>query len=318
MDQTTSTILMIRPVHFRMNEQTAVNNYYQKIIDDTLPSTITAKAQKEFDTYVEKLRSFGIDVIVVSDTKEFDTPDSLFPNNWISFHQEGTVAMYPMFAENRRLERREHIIEYIEKEGFLIEHIMDYTAAEEDNIFLEGTGSMVLDRENSKAYCALSPRSNEELFIEFCEDFEYTPVIFTAYQTINGKREKIYHTNVMMCVTETFVVICLSSIDDKTERKNLVKHFKNDGKKVIDITEDQVVHFAGNMLQVRNKDEERFLVMSQTAFESLTQFQQTQIQQHCQIISSSLETIEVCGGGSARCMMAEVFLPKKSGNRVVK
>ena len=318
MDQTTSTILMIRPVHFRMNEQTAVNNYYQKIIDDTLPSTITAKAQKEFDTYVEKLRSFGIDVIVVSDTKEFDTPDSLFPNNWISFHQEGTVAMYPMFAENRRLERREHIIEHIEKEGFLIEHIMDYTAAEEDNIFLEGTGSMVLDRENSKAYCALSPRSNEELFIEFCEDFEYTPVIFTAYQTINGKREKIYHTNVMMCVTETFVVICLSSIDDKTERKNLVKHFKNDGKKVIDITEDQVVHFAGNMLQVRNKDEERFLVMSQTAFESLTQFQQTQIQQHCQIISSSLETIEVCGGGSARCMMAEVFLPKKSGNRVVK
>lgn len=318
MDQTTSTILMIRPLHFRMNEQTAVNNYYQKIIDDTLPSTITAKAQKEFDTYVEKLRSFGIHVIVVSDTKEFDTPDSLFPNNWISFHQEGIVAMYPMFAENRRLERREHIIEHIEKEGFLIEHIMDYTAAEEDNIFLEGTGSMVLDRENSKAYCALSPRSNEELFIEFCEDFEYTPVIFTAYQTINGKREKIYHTNVMMCVAETFVVICLSSIDDKTERKNLVKHFKNDGKKVIDITEDQVVHFAGNMLQVRNKDEERFLVMSQTAFESLTQFQQTQIQQHCQIISSSLETIEVCGGGSARCMMAEVFLPKKSGNKVVK
>ena len=318
MDQITSTILMIRPKHFRMNEQTAVNNYYQKIIDNTLLSTITVKAQKEFDTFVDKLRSFGIHIIVVTDTNEFDTPDSVFPNNWISFHQEGTVAMYPMFAENRRLERREDVLEHIENEGFSIEHIVDYTAAEEDNIFLEGTGSMVLDRENSKAYCALSPRANEELFIEFCEDFEYTPVIFTAYQTVNGKRERIYHTNVMMCVAETFVVICLSSIDDKTERKNLVKHFKNDGKKVIDITEDQVVHFAGNMLQVRNKDEERFLIMSQTAFESLTQLQQTQIQQHCQIISSSLETIEVCGGGSARCMMAEIFLPKKTGNKVVK
>jgi hypothetical protein len=258
------------------------------------------------------LRSFGIHVIVVLDTKEFDTPDSLFPNNWISFHEEGTVAMYPMFAENRRLERREDVLEQVENEGFLIENIVDYTIAEEDDIFLEGTGSMILDRKNRKAYCALSPRANEELFIEFCEDFEYTPVIFTANQTVNGQREKIYHTNVMMCIAETFVVICLSSIDDKAERKNLLKQFKEDRKKVIDITEDQVVHFAGNMLQVRGKDDERFLIMSQQAFESLTQSQLSQIQQHCQIISSSLETIEICGGGSARCMMAEVFLPTKN------
>ena len=311
MPQTTNTILMIRPVHFRMNEQTAVNNYYQKKNDQLLPSALTKKAQNEFDAYVEKLRSFGIHVIVVPDTKEFDTPDSLFPNNWISFHEEGTVAMYPMFAENRRLERREDVLEQIENEGFLIENIVDYTIAEEDDIFLEGTGSMILDRKNRKAYCALSPRAHEELFIEFCEDFEYTPVIFTANQTVNGQREKIYHTNVMMCIAETFVVICLSSIDDKTERKNLLKQFKEDGKKVIDITEDQVVHFAGNMLQVRGKDDERFLIMSQQAFESLTQSQLSQIQQHCQIISSSLETIEACGGGSARCMMAEVFLPTK-------
>ena len=310
MPQTTNTILMIRPVHFRMNEQTAVNNYYQKKNDQLLPSALTKKAQNEFDAYVEKLRSFGIHVIVVPDTKEFDTPDSLFPNNWISFHEEGTVAMYPMFAENRRLERREDVLEQIENEGFLIENIVDYTIAEEDDIFLEGTGSMILDRKNRKAYCALSPRANEELFIEFCEDFEYTPVIFTANQTVNGQREKIYHTNVMMCIAETFVVICLSSIDDKTERKNLLKQFKEDRKKVIDITEDQVVHFAGNMLQVRGKDDERFLIMSQQAFESLTQSQRSQIQQHCQIISSSLDTIEACGGGSARCMMAEVFLPK--------
>lgn len=311
MHQTTNTILMIRPIHFRMNEQTAVNNYYQKKEEAILSSTLTTKAQKEFDAFVEKLRSFGIHVIVVADTEEFDTPDSIFPNNWISFHQEGTVAMYPMFAENRRLERREDILEQVENEGFLIENVMDYTAAEKDTIFLEGTGSMILDRENSKAYCALSPRADEELFIEFCEDFEYTPVIFTANQTVNGKREKIYHTNVMMCIAETFVVICLSSIDDKAERKHLLKHFKEDGKKVIDISEDQVDCFAGNMLQVRGKGEERFLIMSQAALESLTPSQQTQIQHHCQIISSSLETIEACGGGSARCMMAEVFLPKK-------
>ena len=312
MHQTTNTILMIRPIHFRMNEQTAVNNYYQKKEEVILPSTLTTKAQKEFDAFVEKLRSFGIHVIVVADTEEFDTPDSIFPNNWISFHQEGTVAMYPMFAENRRLERREDILEQVENEGFLIENVMDYTAAEKDTIFLEGTGSMILDRENSKAYCALSPRVDEELFIEFCEDFEYTPVIFSANQTVNGKREKIYHTNVKMCIAETFVVICLSSIDDKAERKHLLKHFKEDGKKVIDISEDQVDCFAGNMLQVRGKGEERFLIMSQAALESLTPSQQTQIQHHCQIISSSLETIEACGGGSARCMMAEVFLPKKS------
>ena len=310
MPQTTNTILMIRPLNFRMNEQTAVNNYYQKKIENILPASVNTKAQKEFDTNVEKLRNFGINVIVVSDTNEFDTPDSLFPNNWISFHKEGTVAMYPMFAKNRRLERREDVLVQLEKEGFLIDNIVDYTSAEEEGLFLEGTGSMVLDRENNKAYCALSPRADEELFIEFCEDFEYTPIIFNANQTVNNKRERIYHTNVMMCVAETFVVICLSSIDDKTERKNLLKHFKEDGKKVIDITEDQVNNFAGNMLQVRGKDDELFLIMSEAALNSLTQSQKAQITNHCQIISSSLETIEVCGGGSARCMMAEVFLPK--------
>ena len=311
MSQTTNTILMIRPINFRMNEQTAVNNYYQKEIDNTLSSTINLKAQNEFDVYVEKLRSFGVNVVVVSDTKEFDTPDSIFPNNWISFHKNGIVALYPMFAENRRLERREDILVELEKEGFEIENVVDYTSAEEDDIFLEGTGSMILDRVNSKAYCALSPRADEELFIEFCEDFEYTPVVFTANQTVNDKREAIYHTNVMMCVAETFVIICLSSIDDKAERKNLLKHFKEDGKKVIDITEEQVNNFAGNMLQVRGKDDERFLIMSEAALNSLTQSQEAQIKNHCKIISSSLETIETCGGGSARCMMAEVFLPKK-------
>ena len=311
MNQTTNTILMIRPINFRMNEQTAVNNYYQKEIDNILPSTINTKAQHEFDTFVEKLQSFGIHVIVVSDTKDADTPDAVFPNNWISFHEDGTVAMYPMFAENRRLERREDILEELEKEGFLIEKIVDYTSAEEDHVFLEGTGSICLDRVNNKAYCALSPRADEELFIEFCEDFEYTPVVFTANQTVDGKRAAIYHTNVMMCVGETLVIICLASIDDKSERKNVLKHLKEDGKKVIDITEEQVTNFAGNMLEVHGKDDERFLIMSQAAFNSLTQSQKAQINNHCKIISSPLDTIEFCGGGSARCMMAEVFLPKK-------
>ncbi len=311
MNQTTNTILMIRPINFRMNEQTAVNNYYQQEIDNVLSSTLNSKAQNEFDAFVDKLRSFGIHVIVVSDSDEFDTPDSIFPNNWISFHKDGTIGMYPMFAENRRLERREDILEQVELEGFLIENVVDYTSAEEDDIFLEGTGSMILDRENNKAYCALSPRADEELFIEFCEDFEYTPIVFTANQTVEEKREAIYHTNVMMCIAETFAIVCLSSIDDKKERKNVLKHLKEDGKKVIDITEDQVSNFAGNMLQVQGKDDERFLIMSQSAFESLTASQKAQINNHCKIISSSLATIEACGGGSARCMMAEVFLPKK-------
>jgi hypothetical protein len=311
MQQTTNTILMVRPINFRMNEQTAVNNYYQKTLKDLLPATINSKAQKEFDDYVDKLRSFGVEVIVVSDSKELDTPDSIFPNNWVSFHADGTVAMYPMFAENRRLERREDLLETLEEHGYLIENIIDYTSAEEEEIFLEGTGSMILDRENKKAYCAISPRADEELFIEFCEDFEYTPVVFTANQTVDNRREAIYHTNVMMCIAETFAVVCLTSIDDKKERKNFLKHLKEDKKQVIDITEEQVNNFAGNMLQVHGKNNERFLVMSQAAYDGLTQIQRAQINRHCKIISSSLETIEACGGGSARCMMAEVFLPKR-------
>lgn len=309
MKQTTNTILMIRPINFRMNEQTAVNNYYQEELD-LKNAEINRKAQEEFDAYVAKLKQFGINVIVVSDTDEFDTPDSLFPNNWISFHEDGTVALYPMFAENRRLERREDILDTLEENGFLIENVVDYTSAEEELIFLEGTGSLLLDRVHKKAYCALSPRADEELFIEFCEDFEYTPVLFTANQTVDGKRMPIYHTNVMMCLAETFAVICLSSIDDKQERKNVLKHLKEDKKQIIDITEAQVNHFAGNMLQVKGAKDERFLVMSQAAYDCLTQSQIQQITKHCKIISSSLETIETCGGGSARCMMAEVFLPK--------
>ena len=309
MQQTTDTILMIRPVNFRMNEQTAVNNYFQKEID-LKNEEINTKAQEEFDAFVEKLEAVGITVIVEHDDKLKDTPDSIFPNNWVSFHGNGDVAKYPMFAENRRRERRDEIFIRLEKEGFRIENIIDYTSAELEGVFLEGTGSLLLDRENRKAYCALSPRADEELFIEFCEDFEYSPVLFTANQTVDGKRLPIYHTNVMMCLGETFSVICLDTIDDKKERKSVVKHLRQDGKEIISISEAQMNQFAGNMLQLRGKDEKRYLIMSQAAYDSLTPSQIKTIEKHCPIISSSLETIETCGGGSARCMMAEVFLPK--------
>jgi hypothetical protein len=311
MNQTTNTILMIRPVAFRMNEQTAVNNYYQKVLDGLLPATVNAKAQEEFDAYVAKLRAIGVNVIVVEDTINPDTPDSIFPNNWVSFHENGDVALYPMFAENRRLERREDVLDILEDNGFKIENIVDYTSAEEDNLYLEGTGSIILDRENEIAYCALSARADEELFIEFCEDFNYEPVIFEAFQTVaNGERKNIYHTNVMMCLAETFAVICADCIDDKAERKNVLQRLKNSGKEVILITEEQVNSFAGNMLQVRGANNELFLIMSNAAYQCLTKEQIAKIEKHCKIVHASLDIIESCGGGSARCMMAEVFLPK--------
>ena len=301
---------MIRPVAFRMNEQTAVNNYYQKVLDGLSPSTVNEKAQQEFDDFVEKLRAVGVDVTVVDDVLNPDTPDSIFPNNWISFHENADVALYPMFAENRRLERREEILDLLEEKGFQIENIVDYTDAEIDGFYLEGTGSLLLDRANGKAYCALSPRADEELFIEFCEDFDMEPILFEAFQTFNGERKLIYHTNVMMCLGETFAVICADCIDDKKERKMVLDHLKKDNKEIILITEDQVNNFAGNMLEVRGENDKRYLIMSASAHQCLTEKQINQLQNHAEILSSSLDTIEACGGGSARCMMAEIFLPR--------
>lgn len=306
--QITDTIIMIRPVAFRMNEQTAVNNFFQE--DLALKNAeINTKAQEEFDAFVQKLRAVGVNVIVENDDLRMDTPDSIFPNNWISFHENGDIGLYPMFAENRRRERREEVLIRLENEGFKINNIYDYTPAEDEGYFLEGTGSLLLDRVNRKAYCALSPRADEELLIEFCEDFEYLPVIFTANQTVDGKRLPIYHTNVMMCLAEKFCVICLDSIDDSSEKKNVVQHLKKDGKEIIRISEAQMHHFAGNMLQLQGKDK-KYLVMSSAAHKSLNKEQIAAIEKHCEILSSDLHTIETCGGGSARCMMAEVFLPK--------
>lgn len=309
MKQTTNSILMIRPVAFRKNEETEDNDEQPGL--NLSPDEINKRAQAEFDALVAKLKKAGVNVIVVDDTKDTDTPDSIFPNNWITFHESGDVVLYPMKAENRRAERREDILDILEDEGFVINEIMDYTEAEQDEVYLEGTGSLVLDRENGKAYCGLSSRSDEELMIEFCEDFEFTPVIFEAYGTVDGKRKLIYHTNVMMCVGDSFAIICADSIDDKKERKMVLDSLRGDDKEIILITEEQRKQFAGNMLEVKGKNDGRFLVMSEAAYKSLTKKQISQIEAHVEIIHSSLETIEACGGGSARCMIAEIFLPKE-------
>ena len=308
MQQTTDTILMVRPINFRMNEQTAVNNYFQE--DMSLRNTeINSKSQREFDVFVEKLESAGINVIVVNDDVLMDTPDSIFPNNWVSFHSNGCVAIYPMFAENRRLERREEVFIKLEEEGFKIENIIDYTSAEEEGYFLEGTGSICMDRVNKKAYCALSPRADEELFIEFCEDFEYFPVIFTANQSVNGERLPIYHTNVMMSIGTAFCAICLDSIDDREERQAVREELEGDGLEVIELSETQIEHFAGNMLELQGTDG-AVIAMSSSALHALNDIQLAQLKAHGQVVHADLTTIETCGGGSARCMIAEIHLSK--------
>lgn len=310
LEQSSNHILMIRPANFRMNEQTAINNFYQRSTPLKSAKEIQANALKEFNQLLEKLQSIGCLVIVIDDKVDIIAPDAVFPNNWISFHQNGEVVLYPMFAENRRVERREEVLDILEEKGFQIESVMDYTAAESEEVFLEGTGSMVLDRIHKNAYCALSPRSDEELFIEFCEDFDYNPVLFNAYQTVNGNREKIYHTNVMMSVGTKFAVICLESIKDSKERKNVVNHLKQSGKEIIAITEEQVNCFAGNLLEVKGYGNQSYIVLSETAFNALTPIQKSKLETYASLVSCNISTIETYGGGSVRCMMAELFLPK--------
>ena len=285
-----------------------MNNYVQSETQLD-PRMVVGAAQREFDEFVALLRANGVNVIVVEDIKENDTPDALFPNNWISMHKEGKVGLYPMFAENRRRERREDILDVLEENGFEISEVIDYSSAEEEEVFLEGTGSLILDRENGIAYCALSDRADEELLIEFCEDFEYTPIIFGAYQSADNKRLPIYHTNVLMCVADRFAVICLDSIDDKKERKAVKEQLKSNGKTIVAITEKQMHEFAGNMLQVKATNGP-VLVMSDRAYRSLQPDQIKTLESFGPIIHPKLDIIETCGGGSARCMMAEIFLPQ--------
>ena len=301
-----NSILMIRPFNFRFNFETAKNNYFQKQSISAAEENILKKSINEFDQLVIKLKSCGFNVHVFQDDHKNDTPDSVFPNNWITFHENKKIAIYPMFAKNRRMERDERVIKFLEAKNLVFESVYDYTSAENDGLYLEGTGSMVLDRYNKKAYCSLSERTNENLIIEFCNDFNYMPIVFNSFQTSGKKRKPIYHTNVMMCLAHKYCVICLSSIDCKKQKELVRQSLTYDNKEIIEITEAQLNLFAGNMIELINNSGS-FLFMSQSAYISLTENQIHKISKYSKIIYTSVSTIENCGGGSVRCMIAEIF-----------
>ncbi|WP_426329901.1 citrulline utilization hydrolase CtlX [Pedobacter sp. R-06] len=304
MNQSTNHILMIRPVDFKFNAQTAGNNKFQIASTET---NVQTEALKEFDAFVDLLRKNNVDVTVVDDTLQPETPDSIFPNNWVSFHEDGSVYLYPMFSENRRLERRKEILDGL-KENFEVNHISDLSFYEQQHAFLEGTGSMVLDRTNKIAYACLSVRTDEEVLNNFCMLTGYEPV---AFQAVDGSNFPIYHTNVIMCIGDRFAVICLDSIRDPEEKMNVTISLKGSGKEIIEISLEQMNKFAGNMLQVTNADDESLLVMSEQAYLSLNTEQIAALEQYSRIIYTPLYTIEKNGGGSARCMLAEIHLPSK-------
>jgi hypothetical protein len=303
--QSTSTILMIRPIKFGYNEQTANSNAFQNNID-LKAEEAQANALKEFDGFVAMLRGNSVNVIVIEDTLSPHTPDSIFPNNWISFHDNGDIFLYPMQAENRRLERREDIIRKLE-ENYNVKHVIDLSRFEAQNQFLEGTGSMVLDRQNKLAYACLSPRTDAEVLEAFSKHENYKILLFNS---VDANNQPIYHTNVVMCIGTAFAVICLESIKDEEEKQLVIDTLKESGKEVIDITFDQMNQFAGNMLEVENTSGEKLLVMSQKAYQSLTTEQVATLSKYARLIYADLDTIETLGGGSARCMLAEVHLPR--------
>lgn len=297
---------MIRPVAFGFNAQTAQSNAFQT--EQANQQMVQQKALAEFDRFVKVLRDNGVNVTVVEDTAEPHTPDSIFPNNWISFDSSGDIYLYPMQAENRRLERREDIVRSIE-EHFEANHVIDLSRYENKNQFLEGTGSMVLDRDNKIAYACLSPRTDVMVLQAFCDYAKYQPVTFYA---TDQRGQAIYHTNVLMAVGSKFAVICLESITDADERKTFTDSLHKSGKEIIEITFEQMNHFAGNMLEVKNDAGETLIVMSETAFNSLNTAQKLALEKYGKIVYADISTIETNGGGSARCMMAEVHLPLKN------
>jgi hypothetical protein len=302
----TSHILMIRPVKFGFNQQTAESNAFQKNGEQ---SQVQQKALQEFDAFVQILQANGIVVTVITDTTEPHTPDSIFPNNWISFHEDGSVFLYPMQAENRRLERK--VFSTI-KEAFEAKQVYDLSYFEQQNQFLEGTGSLVLDRENKLAYACISPRTNPEVLAEFCKLSGYQVIPFRAADE-NGKA--IYHTNVLMAIGDRFAVICLDSIRDETEKSAVKEALQQAGKEIVEISFEQMNAFAGNMLQLQSESGESLLILSETAFLSLKEAQIKTLEKYCKLVFSPLNTIETNGGGSARCMMAEVFLEVKTASQ---
>lgn len=308
MKQITKNILMIEPVSFNYNAETALNNYFQKSDANFSKPQIQKKALEEFNNFVKLLRSKQVNVHVIKDTIHPLTPDSIFPNNWISFHSNGEVLLYPMFANNRRLERRRDIIKKLQNEYFVSE-VKSLVHYEDKSIFLEGTGSMILDRTNKICYASISLRTNKSIVLDFCDQLNYKPVLFNSFQDVDGKRLPIYHTNVMMCVASDFAIVCLDAIDSQDEKNSVINSLITTNKEIIQISELQANKFAGNMLQVQG--DKKYLIMSESAFNSLSKEQIQKIESYCSILYSDLKTIEKFGGGSARCMMAEIFLPLK-------
>lgn len=304
--QTSQHLFMVRPVAFGFNEQTAVSNEHQKQLSVS-SEEVQRKAVEEFDEYVRQLKSFGISVWVFEDTLEPIKPDSIFPNNWVSFHRDGTIILYPMLTPNRRVERRMDVLENLGKH-FAVKNIIDLSSHEQENQFLEGTGSIVFDHTHKIAYACLSPRTDKNLLLKLSETIGYKAVCFSAYEKSG---QAVYHTNVMLSVGKDFAIACLESVTDAEERKTLIKSLTDTDHEIIDITEQQMNSFAGNALQVHSDCQEAVLVISETGWNSLTVAQKTLLESKTKILPIRIPTIETVGGGSARCMIAEVFLPEK-------
>ena len=303
MKQAASNIFLIRPSGFNFNTETAVSNSFQQKINSLDKEAIKQKVFEEFEAFAAALQSKGITVTVFDDTETPKKPDAVFPNNWITFHPDGTVILYPMCAANRQYERRQDIIDSL-KTKFKITAVTDLSHYEKENRFLEGTGSMIFDHNHKIAYACLSPRTDKELFITVTKSLNYTPVYFYAH---NQAGVEIYHTNVMMNITERLAVICLESITDEVERRLVAHSLLTTGHQLIEITFEQMNSFAGNMLALKNNNGKDILALSQSAFNSLNKIQKTTIEKYCELVPLSITTIETIGGGSARCMIAEIF-----------
>ena len=308
MSQITNNILMVKPTGFTYNAETAENNHFQNPISSQNQKQISENALREFDNMVYKLDGKGVNITIVDPKDNHLNPDAVFPNNWFSIHKDGTRILYPMFAKSRRKERDLEIFTSLEKNlNFKIKSTIDLTIYEQENLFLEGTGSMILDREYKIAYAALSERTSKKILIDFGQKMNYNIVYFNAFHKVNNQKSPIYHTNVMMCLGDYFSVICLETIPDKFEKANVLDSFEETNKKVIEITVSQMNNFAGNMLQLLGAKNSPIIVMSQSAFESLEKSQVKNLEKFGEIVFSNLSTIENYGGGSARCMIAELF-----------
>ncbi len=306
MSQITNHILMVRPCDFYFNTQTAANDFFQQDLGGK-PRQVQAQALAEFDGFVSLLREAGVNVTVLQDDDSVHrTPDSIFPNNWFVSLDDNSLVLCPMFAGDRRTERLKFLgglVEALKKDEL---KIVDYTKYESDGRFLEGTGAMVLDRVNRKAFGCLSQRCDEGLLRQFCSDFDYTPVPFHGYQTYQGKRVPIYHTNVMMAITEKFAIVCLSAIDDPKERARVEAELTDSGKQIIDVTESEIDHFAGNEIEVQGS-KGNYTVMTESTYKVLTDDQKSTIDASSSILVGKVSTIEEYGGGSVRCMISELF-----------